>query len=108
MNFKVKNVKLWACFALIFAITAVQQAYSQKKPLAAEYQKRADEFYTKVWQHYRVPAYGLFTENYGAGQADTLTYFQGAGVKEKEVSFLWPFSGVFSATNVMLKIPALR
>ena len=64
--------------------------------------------YATVWNHYRVPAHhGLFTENFPSRGSDTLTYMQGGGVKEKAVSFLWPFSGIFSATNVLLQIPAL-
>src|ERR1044071_5104468 len=33
---------------------------------------------------------------------------EGGGVKEKAVSFLWPFSGMFSATNVLLQIPSVK
>ncbi|RYY36684.1 MAG: hydrolase [Sphingobacteriaceae bacterium] len=108
MKFNSKNVVIGACFALIAACFS-SKVSAQGQFSSAEYQKRADEFYTKVWNHYRVAKHGLFSENYPSNvAADTLTYFQGAGVKEKEVSFLWPFSGVLSSTNVMLKIPALR
>ncbi|RCH53837.1 hydrolase [Mucilaginibacter hurinus] len=107
MSFSDKTLKLWACFALIFA-TSVQVCPAQTKANAKIYQQRADTFYDKIWHSYRAPAYGLFTENFGAGKADSLTYFQGAGVEQKEVSYLWPFSGMFSATNVMLKMPGLR
>ena len=73
------------------------------------YLQRAEDMYGKVWKHYRVPAYtGLFTENFPSKGTDTLTYFQGDAVKEKQVSFLWPFSGMVSATNVLLKIPSVR
>jgi hypothetical protein len=65
--------------------------------------------YSNVWKHYRVPAHaGLFTENFPSSGSETLTYMEGGGVKEKAVSFLWPFSGMFSATNVLLQIPALK
>jgi uncharacterized protein YyaL (SSP411 family) len=50
----------------------------------------------------------LFLENYPSTKNDTITYVEGGSVKEKAVSFLWPFSGVFSATNVLLKIPGQR
>jgi len=91
---------------IFFAVT--QSALGQTTPTSAEYLKRAEEIYVKVWEHYRVPAYGLFSENYPSNQKDTLTYLQGSGVAEKEVSFLWPFSGIVSATNVLLKIPAVQ
>ena len=74
-----------------------------------EYLQRAEFMYAHVWKHYRVPAHvGLFTENFPAKGADTLTYMEGGAVKEKAVSFLWPFSGMFSATNVLLQIPSLK
>jgi hypothetical protein len=76
---------------------------------SAIYLKRAESLYTTIWTLYRTPAYpGLFTESYPSHHNDTLTYFQGSAVKEKAVSFLWPFSGMFSATNVLLKMPAVR
>ncbi|HEY0058014.1 MAG TPA: glycoside hydrolase family 76 protein, partial [Flavisolibacter sp.] len=77
--------------------------------LTKEYLQRADKMYANVWKQYRVPQHaGLFTENFPSGRSDTLTYMEGGGVKEKAVSFLWPFSGMFSATNVLLKVPSLR
>lgn len=86
-----------------------QPAIGQQRNLAAVYQQRAETMYTNIWKRYRVPSQkGLFSEHYPSGKNDTLNYFQGTGVKEKEVSFLWPFSGVFSATNVLLKIPSVR
>jgi hypothetical protein len=92
----------------VVVVVSVQNSSAQQNR-SAEYQKRAESMYMNVWKRYRVPArLGLFSENYPSGKKDTLTYFQGSGVKEKEVSFLWPFSGVFSATNVLLKAPSLK
>jgi hypothetical protein len=78
------------------------------KKTSQVYLNRAQTMYGLVWKYYRKPQYGLFSENYPLGNADSLNYFQGNNVKEKEVSFLWPFSGMFSATNILLKIPALK
>jgi hypothetical protein len=65
--------------------------------------------FVNVWKHYRVPHHaGLFAENFPSNKKDTLTYMEGGGVQEKAVSFLWPFSGMLSATNVLLQIPAVR
>ncbi|GAB3298295.1 glycoside hydrolase family 76 protein [Hymenobacter tenuis] len=73
---------------------------------AAEYRRRAETMYALIWQHYQAPAYpGLFTETYPARPADTLTYLQGGGAPQKAVSYLWPFSGVFSATNALGSTP---
>ena len=65
--------------------------------------------YATVWKQYHVPGYpGLFTENFPSKKTDTLTYMEGGGVKEKKVSFLWPFSGMYSATNVLVKIASVK
>ncbi len=65
--------------------------------------------FEKIWQHYRVKKYpGLFTEHYPSEQKITLDYFQGANVNEKTVSFLWPFSGMYSAANVLVRFPELK
>lgn len=90
-----------------FILNCVLESISQNT--SVEYLQRAENMYGNVWKHYRVPAPdGLFTENFPSNGADTLTYMQGSGVKEKPVSFLWPFSGMFSATNVLLKVPSAR
>lgn len=91
----------------LFAVCISTQLNSQGS--SKEYLQRAELMYNKVWNHYCVPAYpGLFTENFPTKGAATLTYMEGGGVKEKAVSFLWPFSGMFSATNVLLQIPRVR
>ncbi|MCK8494755.1 glycoside hydrolase family 76 protein [Spirosoma sp. RP8] len=89
-------------------LLAVQTAVGQAPKTSADYLNRARETYTNVWRRYRVPAHNLFSENYPSNRNDTLTYMQGGNVKEKAVSFLWPFSGMFSATNVLLKVPSER
>jgi uncharacterized protein YyaL (SSP411 family) len=71
--------------------------------------KRAQKMYRLIWEHYRVKKYiGLFSENFPADTQSKLNYFQGDAVRQKEVSFLWPFSGMMSATNAMLNIPVER
>lgn len=70
---------------------------------------KADAFFDKVWTMYRLKKHpGLFSEHYPSGEKADLDYFQGANVKEKEVSFLWPFSGMFSAANVLIRYPDLK
>ena len=84
-------------------------SYGQEFKHNSLYKDRADAMFRKIWSRYRVPrSTGLFTENYPSGSAVSLDYFQGAQVNEKAVSFLWPFSGMFSATNVLLRFPDLR
>ncbi|MCX2574160.1 glycoside hydrolase family 76 protein [Pedobacter sandarakinus] len=73
------------------------------------YAQRADSMFVKIWNYYHIKQYpGLFTENYPSGKNVALDYFQGAQVNEKPVSFLWPFSGMFSAANVLIRFPKLK
>jgi uncharacterized protein YyaL (SSP411 family) len=78
---------------------------SPHKKIYEEYLRRAEYLYHKVWSLYRVPQYGMFSEYYPQQHRDTLTYMQDQQVQSKKVSFLWPFSGVFSATNILLQVP---
>jgi uncharacterized protein YyaL (SSP411 family) len=96
-------------FTGILLCAYAKSAVAQQNKRSKEYLHRAEKMYANIWRHYRVPAYqGLFSENFPTNQKDSLNYFQGAKVKAKEVSFLWPFSGVFSATNALLRIPSVR
>ncbi|WP_145716903.1 glycoside hydrolase family 76 protein [Chitinophaga japonensis] len=80
-------------------------AAAQSLQPAAEYRRRAEEMYQRVWNLYRVPRYGLFSEYYPQQHQDSLTYMQDGKVASREVSYLWPFSGVVSATNIMMRLP---
>ncbi|PWS26336.1 hydrolase [Pedobacter yonginense] len=94
-------------YVLILLFSA--NTYAQKSAQNKSHQARAEEMFAKIWKHYRVEGYtGLFSENYPSGTTVNLDYFQGAGVKEKKISFLWPFSGMFSAANVLVKYPELK
>jgi hypothetical protein len=106
---RLKNSVRGVVASVLVALCIMPSLSSAQKNMADEYQKRAEAVYMNVWKRYRVPSQaGLFSENYPSNKKDTLTYLQGEGVKEKEVSFLWPFSGVFSATNVLMKTPGQK
>lgn len=107
MTFKAIIFRFTVCLLII--VGWFQPSTAQQKKSSALYLQRASAMYATIWKNYRVPSQkGLFSENFPSNKKDTLSYFQGEGVKEKEVSFLWPFSGVFSATNVLMKVPALK
>lgn len=73
------------------------------------YLERAEYMFQKVWNLYRVHKYGLFSEFYPNSYKPDLTYFQdNTGKKAQEVSYLWPMSGVFSATNVLMEFNARK
>jgi len=76
----------------------------QGKSSTTTYLDRAEMMYHKVWNMYRVPKYGLFSEYYPNNYKPNLTYFQDSAKLTQEVSYLWPMSGVFSATNVLMEL----
>ena len=93
---------------LLLAMASSLAGFAQLPASSKFYRQRADSVFTKVWKLYAVPNHpGLFTENFPAGGGLKLDYFQGAEVGEKPVSFLWPFSGMFSAANVLIKADGL-
>jgi len=67
------------------------------------YLEKAEYMYHKVWNMYRVSKHGLFSEYYPNTYKPNLTYFQDSLKTTQEVSYLWPMSGVFSATNTLME-----
>ena len=108
MNLSAEMTRKRVWLSVICWLFSWQAVVGQSTKPSAVYLSRARESYQNVWNRYRVPVYTLFSENYPSNSNDTLTYMEGGGVKEKAVSFLWPFSGLFSATNVLLKVPSER
>ncbi|GEP97013.1 glycoside hydrolase family 76 protein [Chitinophaga cymbidii] len=83
----------------------VMSAAAQQVQTADEYKRRAEEMFHRVWTLYRVPQHGLFSEYYPQQFKDSLTYMQDGNVQSKEVSYLWPLSGVVSSANLMVRLP---
>lgn len=88
-------------------VCSVLTASAQEKR-GEDYGKRAEQFFTKVWTYYRVPKHGLFSEYYPQSHNDTLTYMEQGQVSSKEVSYLWPFSGLFASTSVLMQLPGKK
>ena len=102
------KISILALTALI-SVIKTGDVYGQQVVNSAECLRRAESMYANIWQHYRVWAYtGLFSERFPSSKKDSVTYFRGDAQADREVSFLWPFSGMFSATNVLLKVPGQR
>lgn len=103
-----KKTQLLAVYFVAIALGCfVQQTQAQSRP--KQCLSRAQDIYAKIWHYYRVPAYeGLFSENYPADSSAKLDYLQGDKVKVRRVSFLWPFSGMMSATNALMHIPSVK
>jgi len=94
-----KKIVLLLMICMVFPLNA----RTSKTP----YLDKAEYMFQKVWNMYRVPEHGLFSEYYPNSYKPDLTYFQdNTGKKAQEVSYLWPMSGVFSSTNVLMEIKA--
>lgn len=68
------------------------------------YLHRAEATFRLVWNKYRIPQHGLFSEYYPNSHKADLTYFQEEKQQSKEVAYLWPMSGVFSSVTVLMEI----
>ena len=79
----------------------IVQIHAQQKNI---YLDRAEETFSLVWDKYRVVEHGLFSEYYPNSHKPDLNYFQGDVQQAKEVSYLWPMSGVFSSVTVLMEI----
>src|SRR5690606_34956634 len=87
--------------SLVFLLLLLFITQAQEK---TDYLQQAEDTFELVWNKYRVPQYGLFSEYYPNSYKVNLTYFQGEGHHTKEVSYLWPMSGVFSSVTVLMEI----
>ncbi|MDR3142959.1 MAG: glycoside hydrolase family 88 protein [Tannerellaceae bacterium] len=93
-------MKFWLSLVLVFC-GCIFQADAQQQGI---YLDRAEEAFALVWDKYRVNEYGLFSEYYPNSYKPDLNYFQGDVQQAKEVSYLWPMSGVFSSVTVLMEI----
>lgn len=94
-----------AIILIMICFTITLNGETRKTP----YLDKAEYMFQKVWNMYRVPKYGLFSEYYPNSYKPDLTYFQdNTGKKAQEVSYLWPMSGVFSSTNVLMEFKSTK
>lgn len=93
--------KMIAAFIICFLFS--NQINSQNKE-EESYKNRAESFYDLVYSLYYLPDYNLFSEYYPNTNQPNINYFNDGEKTAKEVSFLWPFSGMTSAVNVLYKI----
>jgi len=88
---------------LAFCFFVIIQVNSQNKKTET-YKDRAESFYDLVYGLYYLPNYNLFSEYYPNTNQPNINYFNDGEKTAKEVSFLWPFSGMTSAVNILYKI----
>jgi uncharacterized protein YyaL (SSP411 family) len=101
---KLKMVRFVIVVLCVIATNGVMAQY-QTKMYNNAYGTRAETFFHKVWNYYRVPSYDLFSEYYPQQHQDTLTYMQEGQVASKPVSYLWPFSGMFTSVIKLMELP---
>lgn len=90
---------------LLSSLTLVScKATSGKGDSDKLYLEKAEQMFDKVWTLYRAPEYGLFSEYYPNSYKPDLTYFNDGVKNAQECSFLWPMSGVFSSTIVLMEL----
>ncbi|HJW15972.1 MAG TPA: glycoside hydrolase family 76 protein [Flavisolibacter sp.] len=108
-NFRLRwNVVRAIIVILCFLVSNAIMAQPGLKLNNRVYASKAESFFHKVWNYYRVPAYGLFSEYYPQQHQDTLTYMQEGQVASKPVSYLWPFSGMFTAAIQLMELPGRK
>jgi rhamnogalacturonyl hydrolase YesR len=108
MQYLTLKFKVPAGIVILCLFLNVQYVGGQSLSSQAECLSRAQEMYNNICKLYRVPAYCLFTENYPNDDKAKVDYFQGDKVQAKSVSFLWPYSGMLSAANALLRVPTVH
>ncbi|HEY6914343.1 MAG TPA: glycoside hydrolase family 76 protein [Paludibacter sp.] len=94
---------------IILVLMGVSVLTLNAKNRKTPYLEKAEYMFQKIWSMYRAPKYGLFSEYYPNTYKPDLTYFQdNTNKKAQEVSYLWPMSGVFSSTNILMEIDAKK
>jgi uncharacterized protein YyaL (SSP411 family) len=90
---------------ITFCLFAVQaDSQNKEKDSYKTYKNRAESFYALVYGLYYLPQHNLFSEYYPNTNQPNINYFNDGEKSAKEVSFLWPFSGMTSAVNLLYKI----
>ena len=80
------------------------QAQTKNKLSSKIYKHRSEAFFELVNDLYYIPKHSLFSEYYPSTNQPNLNYFNDGEKAAKEVSFLWPYSGITSAINVLYKL----
>lgn len=78
---------------------------SEGKVIKSQNLARAEQTIDSLYQNYSAPNTCLLRENYPLDEAYAATYLatETQGNKPNPYSYLWPFSGTFSAVNAMLE-----
>lgn len=99
-----KTINGFIC-TIALAFLSLAGCVSKPQPISLN---KAEVHFENVWNKYRIPKHQLFSEYYPNSFKPDLSYFQDSVQQAKEVSFLWPMSGVFSTVNVMMELDSAK
>lgn len=88
----------------VLLLVIILASFSSCSKKSTPNKDKAKQMFDLVWNLYRVPSYGLFSEYYPSSYRPDLTYFNDSTRTAQEVSYLWPMSGVFSSAVLMAEI----
>lgn len=99
INMANKIFRILFLLAFVFDLTVIGQAYAQRTGNVI----KADATLKAVYQLYAVDHTQLLSENYPKDDSYKATYLAGedTSTKPNSYSYLWPFSGTFSAVNAL-------
>ena len=101
-----KNVFFAAFFGAACCLSGCRQEAAT--PATGEHYAFAEEMFRKVWDMYRVPEYGLFSEYYPNSYRPDVNYFDDGAKSTQEVSFLWPMDGVFTSAVALAEVDPVK
>ena len=101
-----KNVFFAAFFGAACCLSGCRQEAAT--PATGEHYAFAEEMFRKVWDMYRVPEYGLFSEYYPNSYRPDVNYFDDGAKCTQEVSFLWPMDGVFTSAVALAEVDPVK
>ncbi|MDR1882512.1 MAG: glycoside hydrolase family 76 protein [Prevotella sp.] len=92
-------------FSLIASINAFCNCDKKEAPNTVSNQERARLTLDSLYRYYSYPNTNLLRENYPFDESSTVTYLASAeqANSPNRYSYLWPYSGTFSAVNALFE-----
>ena len=95
MNSKIRNIVLFVSTVFVLLSCAGESKTTPNKD-------KAEEMFQRVWELYRVPKYGLFSEYYPSSHRPDLTYFNDSTATSKLCGLIWQRSRLSLLLIVLL------
>lgn len=90
---------------ILLCILSLTSCASEKKAMKSENLNRAEATLDSLYRYYSSPGTCLLRENYPLDETYSATYLATAATDNRPnpYSYLWPYSGTFSAVNALLE-----